>query len=71
VTAPTPTTGLEGPLVVAVDARDAGGIGGLLGNVNVETDDIGYQVGLYPIVTSQYSSTTLYQVSYYIQWLFF
>ena len=28
-------------------------------------------LGLYPIVTSQCSSTTLYQVSYHIQWLFF
>jgi hypothetical protein len=27
----------------------------------------GTQVGLYPIVASQYSSTTLYQVSYHIQ----
>ena len=29
------------------------------------------QVGLYPIVTFQYSSTTLYQVSYHIRYLFF
>jgi hypothetical protein len=29
------------------------------------------RVGLYPIVTLQYSSTTLYQVSYHIQYLFF
>ena len=29
------------------------------------------QVGLYPIVTFQYSSTTLIQVSYHIQYLFF
>jgi hypothetical protein len=29
------------------------------------------RVGLYPIVTFQYSSTTLYQVSYHIQYLFF
>ena len=29
------------------------------------------QVGLYPIVTSQYSSTYLYQVSDHIQQLFF
>ena len=28
-------------------------------------------LGLYPIVNSQYRSTTLYQVSYHIQWLFF
>ena len=28
---------------------------------------IGLQVGLYPIVTSQYRSTTLYQFSYHIQ----
>jgi hypothetical protein len=28
-------------------------------------------LGLYPIVTFQYSSTTLYQVSYHIQYLFF
>ena len=28
-------------------------------------------VGLYPIVTFEYSSTTLYQVSYHIQYLFF
>jgi hypothetical protein len=27
------------------------------------------QVGLYPIVTFQYSSTTLYQVSYHIRYL--
>ena len=27
-------------------------------------------VGLYPIVTSQYSSTTLYQFSYHTQYLF-
>jgi hypothetical protein len=29
------------------------------------------EVGLYPIVTFQYSSTTLCQVSYHIQYLFF
>ena len=29
------------------------------------------QVGLYPIITSQYSSTALYQVSYHIRSLFF
>ena len=29
------------------------------------------KVGLYPIIAFQYSSTTLYQVSYHIQWLFF
>ena len=29
------------------------------------------QVGSYPIVTFQYSSTTLYQFSYHIQYLFF
>jgi hypothetical protein len=29
------------------------------------------RVGLYPIATLQYSSTTLYQVSYHIQYLFF
>ena len=29
------------------------------------------RLGLYPIVTSQYSSITLYQFSYHIQWLFF
>jgi hypothetical protein len=28
-------------------------------------------VGYYPIATSQYSSTTLYQVSYHIQYLLF
>ena len=28
-------------------------------------------LGLYPIVIFQYSSTTLYQVSYHIQYLFF
>jgi hypothetical protein len=28
-------------------------------------------LGLYPIVTSQYSSTTLYQDSCHIQWLYF
>jgi hypothetical protein len=28
-------------------------------------------LGLYPIVTFQYSSTTLYQVSYHIQYLVF
>ena len=27
-------------------------------------------LGLYPIVTFQYNSTTLYQVSYHIQYLF-
>ena len=31
----------------------------------------GGRLGSYPIVTFQYSSTTLYQVSYHIQWLFF
>jgi hypothetical protein len=31
----------------------------------------GAQVGLYPIVTSQYSSTTSYRVSYHIRSLFF
>jgi hypothetical protein len=30
-----------------------------------------YDIGLYPIVTFQYISTTLYQVSYHIQYLFF
>ena len=30
-----------------------------------------WQVGLYPIVTFQYSSTALYQVSYHIRYLFF
>ena len=29
------------------------------------------RLGSYPIVTFQYSSTTLYQVSYHIQYLFF
>ena len=29
------------------------------------------ELGLYPIVTFQYSSTTLYQISYHIQYLFF
>jgi hypothetical protein len=29
------------------------------------------RLGLYPIVTFQYISTTLYQVSYHIQYLFF
>jgi hypothetical protein len=29
------------------------------------------RLGIYPIVTFQYSSTTLYQVSYHIQYLFF
>jgi hypothetical protein len=29
------------------------------------------RVGSYPIVTFQYSSTTLYQFSYHIQYLFF
>ena len=29
------------------------------------------ELGLYPIVTFQYSSTTLYQFSYHIQLLFF
>jgi hypothetical protein len=33
--------------------------------------DLGLRVGLYPIVTFQYSSTTLYQVSYHIRYLFF
>ena len=32
---------------------------------------MGPQVGLYPIITSQYSSTTVYQVSYHIQSLVF
>ena len=31
----------------------------------------GVVVGLYPIVTFQYRSTTLYKVSYHIQYLFF
>ena len=30
-----------------------------------------YQVGLHPIVTSQYTSTTLYQVYNHIQYMFF
>jgi hypothetical protein len=29
------------------------------------------RLGLYPVVTFQYSSTALYQVSYHIQYLFF
>ena len=29
------------------------------------------RLGLYPIVTFQYSSTTLFQISYHIQYLFF
>ena len=32
---------------------------------------VGAQVGVYPIVASQCSSTTLYQVSYHTQSLFF
>jgi hypothetical protein len=30
----------------------------------------GVALGLYPIVTFQYSSTTSYQVSYHIQYMF-
>ena len=33
----------------------------------IELADLTVGLGLYPIVTSQYSSTTLYQVSYHIQ----
>jgi hypothetical protein len=29
------------------------------------------RLGLYPFVSSQHSSTTLYQVSYHVQWLDF
>ena len=41
-----------------------------LGRLEAEVDALyaGWvSIGLYPIVTSQYSSTTLYQVSYHIQ----
>jgi hypothetical protein len=31
----------------------------------------GVRLGLHPIVTFQYTSTTLYQVSHHIQYLFF
>ena len=31
---------------------------------------VGLKVGLHPIVTFQYSSTTLYQVSYHIRYVF-
>jgi hypothetical protein len=34
-----------------------------------ERDEV--EIGLYPIITFQYSSTTLFQVSYHIQYLFF
>ena len=40
----------------------------MLGIVQHTDED---EVGLYPIVTLQYSSTTLYQVSYHIRWLLF
>jgi hypothetical protein len=36
-----------------------------------DADAMAVELGLYPIVTSQYSSTTLYQISYHIQYLFF
>ena len=29
------------------------------------------RLGLYPIVTSQHTSTTLYHISYHMPWLFF
>ena len=32
---------------------------------------VGGRLGLYPIITFQYGSTTLYQVSYHMQYLFF
>ena len=44
-----------GAVMAAGRRRDDGGRAG------------GLQVGLYPIVTSQYSSPTSYQVSYHIQ----
>jgi hypothetical protein len=34
---------------------------------SIVVDFAAVDLGLYPIVTSQYSSTTLYQVSYHIQ----
>ena len=37
------------------------------GVASIAAADVAAQLGLYPIVTSQYSSTTLYQVSYHIQ----
>jgi hypothetical protein len=37
----------------------------------IRDDVLKVLLGLYPIVTLQYSSTTLYQVSYHIQYLFF
>jgi hypothetical protein len=39
-----------------------------LGRAGAALDE---SLGLYPIVTSQYSSTTLYHVSYHMQSLFF
>ena len=45
-----------------------------LGRLEAEIDALyaGWvSIGLYPIVNSQYSSTTLYQVSYNIRSLFF
>ena len=41
------------------------------GNPTVSESTRSVGVGLYPIVTFQYSPTTLYQVSYHIQYLFF
>ena len=39
---------------------------GPYGKDNTATVFVDIKVGLYPIVTSQYSSTNLYQVSYHI-----
>ena len=51
----------EGARSVALPALAAG----------VTTVVVALEVGLYLIVTLQYSSTALYQVSYHIQYLFF
>jgi alpha-galactosidase len=48
------------------EASDRGDVKFLL-----ENDFDAVKIGLYPIVTSQYSSTVLYQFSYHIQQLFF
>ena len=45
------------------------GSAGLLGDRALE--EVDPRLGLYPIVTSQYSSTALCQVSYHVQYLFF
>ena len=56
------------PLPPAMAGKESGPEdAGVVPGANVQANGVAVGVGLYPIVTSQHSSTTLYQVSYHIQ----